>query len=137
MTERFRIDGRLGTFDEVCAGAPARAPILEAVRAVVSDLHPDAFESASTRERSVSWGYGPSKTREWYAYAMPHRAHVNLGFFRGIHLPDPEGLLEGTGKVLRHVKLHETHDARRPAVRALLSAARDERARALNLDQGS
>ncbi len=48
-------------------------------------------------------------------------------------LPDPEGLLEGAGARLRHVNLRRPEDARRPSVVALLTAARDERRRALNL----
>ena len=32
-------------------------------------------------------------------------SHVNVGFFQGAALPDPERLLQGTGKFMRHVKL--------------------------------
>ncbi len=40
-----------------------------------------------------------------FAYVDAFKAHVNVGFFRGAELTDPEGLLEGTGRVMRHVKL--------------------------------
>lgn len=40
-----------------------------------------------------------------FAYVDAFTAHVNVGFFRGAELPDPGGLLEGTGKFMRHVKL--------------------------------
>ena len=40
-----------------------------------------------------------------FAYVNAFKAHVNVGFFRGAELNDPEGLLEGTGKLMRHVKL--------------------------------
>ncbi len=40
-----------------------------------------------------------------FAYVNSFKAHVNVGFFRGAELPDPDGLLEGTGKFMRHVKL--------------------------------
>ncbi len=40
-----------------------------------------------------------------FAYVNAFRAHVNVGFFRGAELADPNGLLEGTGKFMRHVKL--------------------------------
>ena len=40
-----------------------------------------------------------------FAYVNAFKAHVNVGFFRGAELADPEGLLEGTGKFMRHVKL--------------------------------
>jgi len=40
-----------------------------------------------------------------FAYVNAFRAHVNVGFFRGAELADPAGLLEGTGRFMRHVKL--------------------------------
>jgi hypothetical protein len=40
-----------------------------------------------------------------FAYVNAFKAHVNVGFFRGAELADPRGLLEGTGKYMRHVKL--------------------------------
>jgi hypothetical protein len=40
-----------------------------------------------------------------FAYVDAFKAHVNVGFFSGAALPDPDGLLEGTGKFMRHVKL--------------------------------
>lgn len=40
-----------------------------------------------------------------FAYVGAFTKHVNVGFFMGAFLPDPQGLLEGTGKRMRHVKL--------------------------------
>ena len=40
-----------------------------------------------------------------FAYVNAFKAHVNVGFFHGATLSDPAGLLEGTGKYMRHVKL--------------------------------
>ena len=40
-----------------------------------------------------------------FAYVNAFTAHVNVGFFQGAELDDPDGLLEGTGKFMRHVKL--------------------------------
>jgi hypothetical protein len=40
-----------------------------------------------------------------FGYVNAFKAHVNVGFFRGAELADPEGLLEGSGKFMRHVKL--------------------------------
>jgi len=124
----MRIDDRLDTFEEVAAAAPGHAATLRAVRQLVAGLHPDAFEAASTRERSVWWGWGSAKMKSGYAYAMPHKGHVNLGFFRGVDLPDPCGRLEGTGKALRHVKIKNEADVADPAICALVTVARDERA---------
>jgi hypothetical protein len=49
--------------------------------------------------------------------------HVTFGFLRGTSLADPEGLLEGTGKNLRHVKLREAKELKRPALKKLILAA--------------
>jgi hypothetical protein len=49
--------------------------------------------------------------------------HVTFGFLRGTSLPDPDKLLEGTGKSLRHVKLRKTNDVRKPALKKLILAA--------------
>ena len=62
-----------------------------------------------------------------YAYLMPQRAWVNLGFYQGVGLPDPERLLDGAGVKMRHVKVRSLDDARRPALRALVAAALAER----------
>ena len=43
-----------------------------------------------------------------FAYANPFKARVNVGFFRGAEIADPNGLLEGTGKFMRHVKQART-----------------------------
>jgi hypothetical protein len=45
-----------------------------------------------------------------FAYVNAFKAHVNVGFFRGAEIADPEGLLEGTGKFMRHVKLRPERD---------------------------
>jgi hypothetical protein len=56
---------------------------------------------------------------------MVAKEHVVFGFMRGAMLRDPEKLLEGTGKYLRHVKLRSVADARRAGVRSLLEQAAD------------
>ena len=53
-----------------------------------------------------------------------YRGHVNLLFPRGVDLKDPQALLEGTGKAMRHVKMFSVADVGRPGVRALVSQAK-------------
>jgi hypothetical protein len=40
-----------------------------------------------------------------FGYVNVFTAHVNVGFFRGAELEDPDGILEGAGKFMRHVKI--------------------------------
>ncbi|MEO8027025.1 MAG: DUF1801 domain-containing protein [Bryobacteraceae bacterium] len=51
------------------------------------------------------------------------KAHVSLMFTRATSLPDPQGLLEGTGKNMRHVKLKTMADLKREGLRELVVAA--------------
>jgi hypothetical protein len=53
----------------------------------------------------------------------PHSEHLTLGFSRGSELPDPAGLLQGSGKVQRHVKLRRPEELDQPALRDLIAAA--------------
>jgi hypothetical protein len=123
-----------GTFAQIVALAPQHEALLDALRALVFDLHPDLVEVSRPGDRAVSWGWGPKKMSEAYACALPYRDHVNLAFYRGAEMPDPEGLLRGTGKAMRHVPLVGTDQLGDPAIRALLVAAREEHRLALRLD---
>ena len=58
-----------------------------------------------------------------FAYVNVFRAHASIGFFHGAELADPAGLLEGTGKRMRHVKLRPTTGVRSDAVLTLIGAA--------------
>lgn len=58
-----------------------------------------------------------------FGYVNAFRAHVNVGFFRGAELDDPAGLLEGTGKFMRHVKLMPGRDVDHAALERLIATA--------------
>ena len=58
-----------------------------------------------------------------FAYVDAFTAHVNVGFFRGAELNDPAGLLEGTGKYMRHVKLRPGVEADAAALSRLINSA--------------
>lgn len=58
-----------------------------------------------------------------FGYVNVFTAHVNVGFFRGVELSDPSGLLEGTGKFMRHVKLRPEREVDAVALRRLIETA--------------
>ena len=65
-----------------------------------------------------------------FGYVAAFTAHVNVGFFHGAALADPARLLQGTGKRMRHVKLHGEPGVDEAALDALIAAAyRDVRSR--------
>lgn len=58
-----------------------------------------------------------------FGYVNAFRAHVNIGFFFGSVLEDPAGLLEGTGRFMRHVKVGPDFLQPKQALRELIAAA--------------
>ena len=56
-------------------------------------------------------------------YVNAFTTHVNVGFYFGSVLPDPTGLLEGTGRFMRHVKVVPGRFTGDAALRALVRAA--------------
>lgn len=58
-----------------------------------------------------------------FGYVNAFSAHVNVGFFRGAELSDPSGLLEGTGKLMRHVKLRPERHVNAAALTKLIETA--------------
>jgi hypothetical protein len=71
---------------------------------------------------------------EHFIWIAPFAKHVVFGFYYGGELPDPHGLLEGTGAKMRHVKLHTPEDLRRPGLAELIAAAAKHRVPPLRND---
>lgn len=126
-------DHRLGTFEEVIASSDenVRAIAIE-LRRLIDELDPDSVEVPRPGDRAASYGVGPKKMSESYAYIMPLKGYVNLGFYHGTSLADPHKLLEGTGKALRHVKIRDLTTVSRPEIRELIETSIRERREALN-----
>ena len=58
-----------------------------------------------------------------FGYVNAFKDHVNVGFFRGAEIADPESLVEGTGKFMRHVKLRPERDVDPTALTNLIKTA--------------
>ena len=116
-------DGARGTFEALLNGtAPELATIARRLRETIFAVDPSAVETVRLGDNAATYGIGPKKMTDGYAYIMPRRGYVNLGFYQGASLKDAR--LEGTGKSLRHVKIRSLDEASIPALRELLAAAR-------------
>lgn len=114
-----------GRFEELVEGhAEGVVEVMRAARALVGAVLPGVTEVVWPRQGNAGYGVGPKKMSEHFCYIAGNKAHVNLGFFYGADLEDPAGLLEGSGKSLRHVKLRSLADVERPELRALVEAAK-------------
>ena len=69
-----------------------------------------------------------------FAYVNAFKAHVNVGFFRGTEMADPKGLLEGTGRFMRHVKLSPERQVDAAALTKLIETAYTDMKRRLKAE---
>jgi hypothetical protein len=94
--------------EEFLAGAqPEAAETARAVRVKLLGIFPDAIETAEGGEL----GLGFDRGYEGLVFTVsPQRGYVNLGVARGASLDDPAGLLEGRGRVHRHVKIRSVEE---------------------------
>ena len=70
-----------------------------------------------------------------FGYVNAFTAHVNVGFFRGAELADPDRLLEGTGRFMRHVKLRPEGEVDAEALARLIETAYADMQARLKLGQ--
>ena len=102
---------------------PAVREVFHALRALVREVMPDAVEQLDLPDRVLAFGFGPPggvRLRGLAVGLIPHAAHVNVQLADGALLPDAAGIVEGTGKRIRHVKCRTLEDVARPALRTLL-----------------
>ena len=112
-----------GFEDILAAFSPEVRDLATRARALIKDVMPDVVEVPWPQQQVVGYGIGPKKMSEQFCYISVHKTHVNLGFNYGSELPDPEKLLEGSGKLFRHVKIMKPEDLSNPALRQLLEVA--------------
>ena len=93
------------------------------LREYILELHPDANEllyhtHALTAVFSIS-----EKLSDAFCMLPIYTNHLNLGFNKGTLLKDPNNILEGTGKLIRHIPVKIPKDYRNPKVKALINEA--------------
>jgi hypothetical protein len=116
--------GVSGGFAETLAGSGPRVRDLATrTRALIRAVMPEVVEVPWPKQRVVGYGVGPRKMSEHFCYVAVHKDHVNLGVDYGAELPDPEGLLQGLGKLMRHTRVNTPEDLSNPALRRLLEVA--------------
>ena len=95
------------------------------LRQYILELHPDSNEllyhtHALTAVFSIS-----EKLSDAFCMLPIYTNHLNLGFNKGTLLTDPNKLLTGTGKLIRHIDVKKPSDYRNPKVTELIKEAID------------
>ena len=91
-------------------------------------LHKWTLETEPELRAKLKWSRPVYELNSNVCYLQAHSEHVNFGFWRGVELHDQEGILEGEGKSMRHVKIGRDDEIPPRGLRALLVEA-------INLDR--
>lgn len=100
--------------------APAVAELVRELCLLVYEVLPDAVTTVDAD--LIGFGVAPGYRGVRFTVAA-YRDHVNLGIAHGVELPDPAGLMEGKGRVHRHVKIRSREQLSQPALRELMTLA--------------
>jgi hypothetical protein len=109
-------DGR-AWIDEYVAKAGKQKDVVKGLRALVKKT------IAGCEEYVNPWKIPSFDSDGTVCGFMTGKEHVTFIFLRGAALTDPEGLLEGTGKSVRHVKVRTAADVKQPALKKLILEA--------------
>ena len=109
-------------------GASAREAL-----AKMRALLPGAIELVYDNYNALAVGFGPTERASDAIFSIAlYPRWVSLFFLRGAGLPDPQRLLKGSGKVVRHIVLEDAATLDKPAVRALMKIALERAAKPLD-----
>lgn len=85
---------------------------------------PGAIEIVYDNYNALAIGFCPTERTSDVIFSITlYSRWVSLFFFRGADLPDPQKLLKGSGKQVRHIILESAADLDKPAVKALMDRA--------------
>ncbi len=104
--------------------APGIVELALATRRLVLEEAPGAVELIYDAYNAVVAGYSfTGRPSDGFIHIPVYASWVNLGFHRGSELDDPERVLQGNGRWIRHIRIAEQADLDRPVVRAFVRAA--------------
>ena len=96
-----------------------KKPIIERLRILIEAVAPETHEIIY---HDALW-YGHPDSDYPIFYITVFKAHMNLGFFYGGFVPDPERVLVGSGKRMRHIPIRSVQECENPAIPSLLARA--------------
>jgi len=104
--------------------SPAIAKLTRAVLAKLRPRFPGAVEMVYDKKRGMVVGFCPDDRASNVINSIGvYSKWINLYFFEGDSLPDPEGLLQGTGTIVRNIRINSAEDLDMPGVKALMAEA--------------
>jgi Domain of unknown function (DU1801) len=104
--------------------SPGIAADLRVARENLRTLFPRGFELVFDNYNALVFGISPTeRSSEAFISVAGYPRWLTLFFLRGAELEDPEGLLEGSGKQVRSIRINTPRDIGKPSVMALIAQA--------------
>ena len=104
--------------------SPGVVKLTRAVLAKLRPRFPGAVEMVYDKKRGMVVGFCPDERASNVINSIGvYSKWINLYFFEGDSLDDPEQLLQGNGAIVRHIRINSADDLDRPAVKALMKEA--------------
>jgi hypothetical protein len=100
---------------------PSVRDILKSLRAIIRKAVPKASEYVE--KDMLAYALGPNTYKASVCVISGHKAHVTLGFLRGTKLDDPDTLLRGKGKTVRHLKIMSVTEIPKQVISAWVKQA--------------
>ncbi len=105
--------------------SPAMEKLTRAVLPKIRSRLPGAVELVYDKKNALVIGFcADERASNVINSVAVYRNWINLYFFEGSTLPDPEGLLQGSGSTVRSIRITTASDLDAPAVKALIAEAR-------------
>lgn len=98
---------------------------------IVSEVRKIILEAVPEAEEAIKWAQPVYSLNGPFAYIKAFKSAVNFGFWRGVDIDDPGGLLQGSGDKMRHVKLTSLDEVSQQAFTDFVNQAAS-----LNLSKG-
>jgi len=103
---------------------PHVADLTLALREVVLEEAPDAIESiVKGYAVAIGFSFTGKPLKDGFCHIVTYSSYVNLGFNRGALLPDPNRVLAGKGKMIRHITIRDQKELERQFIRRYLQAS--------------
>ena len=117
-TAEKQLDGFLNAF------SPEVSELARKVLAKLRKRLPHAKELVYDNYNALAIGFAPSERASEGIFSIAiYPMHINFFFLQGAKLPDPEGLLQGEGSVVRHIRLEDEKTLDRADVKAMMATA--------------
>lgn len=116
MIEDERLKIFLGQYDKEIVQNIMR------LRELISAALPGIKEQVDLPAKMVAYIYG-RRYSDMICTIIPSRTGIKLGFYKGTDLPDPQNLLEGTGKISRYVQIKTKEQIESPGIKVLIQNA--------------